>query len=570
MSTLSLAESPLRVVLCWHMHQPQYQDLVSGQYRLPWTYLHAIKDYEDMVAILEAVPEGKAVVNFAPVLLDQISDYADQIRAFLVDSRTLRDPLLDALSTPVLPVDPERRQSLIKQCLRANEKHLIERFEPYRRLAELARTLTHKLGSLRYINEDFLGDLLTWYHLAWLGETVRRKDQRVQRLLKKESGYTLHDRRELLSIIGEILSGLIPRYRALYDKGQIELSMSPYDHPIMPLMIDLQSGREADDSLQMPIVAFYPDGEERVRWHIERGQEAFQRHFGLRARGCWPSEGGVSEPLLEILAEHGFEWVASGEAVLHNSLRRSGAELEHCHHHPFRLDGTSLCCFFRDDNLSDLIGFSYSDWQSDDAVNNLIHHLESIAAACEGHSNRVASIIMDGENAWEHYPFNAYYFLSTLYERLASHPHLQLTTFSECLDAGLDTGSLSTLVAGSWVYGTFSTWIGSTDKNRGWELLTEAKQRFDAAARDGTLSGARLEAATQQLAVCEGSDWFWWLGDYNPSEAVSEFESLFRNHLANLYSLIGDEPPQALTQALSHGSGDPEQGGAMRRSHEDS
>lgn len=567
-SLSDLSESPLRVVLCWHMHQPQYRDLVSGQYRMPWTYLHAIKDYADMAAILESIPEGRAVVNFAPVLLDQINDYADQIRAFLVDSRALRDPLLDALSTPVLPADPDRRLSLIRQCLRANEKRLIERFEPYRRLADLARTLTDKVGSLRYINEDFLGDLLSWYHLAWLGETVRREDDRVKRLLKKEAGYSLHDRRELLSIIGEILSGLIPRYRALSERGQVELSMSPYDHPIMPLMIDLHSGRDADDSLKLPMLPAYPGGEERVRWHIERGQEAFRRYFGSRPRGCWPSEGGVSEPVLRILAEHGFEWVASGEAVMHNSLRRSSMGAERCHHHPFRLNGISLSCFFRDDNLSDLIGFSYSDWQSDDAVNNLIHHLESIAAACKDQNNQVASIIMDGENAWEHYPFNAYYFLATLYERLSSHPSLQLTTFAECVDAGLDGGPLNTLVAGSWVYGTFSTWIGSPDKNRGWELLAEAKQHFDAAVADGRLTGPRLEAATRQLGVCEGSDWYWWLGDYNPAESVSEFESLFRSHLANLYTLIGDEPPHALTQPLSHGSGAPEQGGTMRRSHD--
>ena len=534
---------------------------------MPWTYLHAIKDYVDMVAILENIPEGRAVVNFAPVLLDQISDYAEQVRAFLVESRALRDPLLDALGTPVLPVDPDRRLSLIKQCLRANEKRLIERFEPYRRLADLARTLANKAGSLRYINEEFLSDLLCWYHLAWLGETVRREDERVKRLLKKEVGFTLHDRRELLSVIGEILSSLIPRYRTLFEQGRIELSMSPYDHPIMPLMIDLGSGRDADDSLQLPLASSYPDGAARVRWHIERGLDTFRRHFGSRPRGCWPSEGGISEPVVRILAEQGFEWAASGEAVMHNSLRRSSMEEGGCHHHPFRLDGISLSCFFRDDRLSDLIGFRYSDWQSDDAVNDLIHHLESIADACRDTGSAVASIIMDGENAWEHYPFNAYYFLSTLYERLASHPRLRLTTFAECVESGLDGGALDTLVAGSWVYGTFSTWIGSADKNRGWDLLVEAKQHYDAAVQGGRLSGARLEAATRQLAVCEGSDWFWWLGDYNPAESVSEFESLFRSHLANLYTLIGEEPPDTLTHPLSHGTGAPDQGGTMRRSH---
>ncbi|HKK14845.1 MAG TPA: glycoside hydrolase, partial [Gammaproteobacteria bacterium] len=218
-------------------------------------------------------------------------------------------------------------------------------------------------------------------------------------------------------------------------------------------------------------------------------------------------------------------------------------------------------CFFRDDGLSDLIGFTYSDWHGDDAVANLVHHLENIA---EVTTDAVVPVILDGENAWEYYPDNGYHFLSGLYERLAAHPRLQLTTFSDCLAGDPTPGRLDRLVAGSWVYGTFSTWIGDRDKNRGWDMLREAKLAFDAFAGARDVDAGRLDLARHQLAVCEGSDWFWWFGDYNPADTVTDFDRLFRMHLANLYQLLGQEPPEYLSHAFSHGTGRPERGGVMR------
>ena len=173
-------------------------------------------------------------------------------------------------------------------------------------------------------------------------------------------------------------------------------------------------------------------------------------------------------------------------------------------------------------------------------------------------------IILDGENAWEHYPENGYYFLSGLYGRLSDHPKMKLATFSSCLEEGAQVGRLSALVAGSWVYGTFTTWIGDNDKNRGWDLLCKAKQTYDATLAAGKLNDDQVTAATQQLAVCEGSDWFWWFGDYNPADAVSEFEHLYRVHLGNLYQILGVKPPDILAQIISHGGGQPVHGGAMR------
>ncbi len=554
------------------MHQPQYRDLISGEFQLPWTYLHAIKDYVDMAAHLETVPDARVVVNFAPILLEQIEEYSHQVQGFLHDGVTIRDPLLASLAMAALPVDSKHRQSLIKACLRANEERMIHRFPVYRELAGIAGGYLERPELLIYLADQFLVDIVVWYHLAWLGETVRQGDERVISLQDKGREYTLHDRRLLLEIVGEQLAGVIGRYRALAKRGKIELALSPYAHPIVPLMLDLQSAREALPEVDLPESVSYPGGEERVRWQIERGLETFEHHFGFRPRGCWPSEGSVSDATLGLLDSLGFQWAASGESVLRNTLARvrqtDGEEDSPVVHHACRIYEGKLACFFRDDGLSNLVGFTYADWHADDAVANLVHHLENIAGERPEDGDRVVSIILDGENAWEYYPENGFHFLKALYEQLSGHPGLELTTFSTALESGIGVLELPGVVAGSWVYGTFSTWIGDGSKNRGWDMLVDAKRAFDAEVTAGALVGSKLLDAERQLAVCEGSDWFWWFGDYNPATTVSEFERLYRQHLTNLYLLIGREPPEYLSHIFTHGKGDPQLGGVMRQGKE--
>ena len=561
-------KSRLKVILYWHMHQPEYRDRRNNVYHLPWTYLHATKDYIDMVAHLEAIPEARAVVNFVPTLLEQIDDYARQINEFLHNSTAITDPLLAALAEPVLPSSTEQRLGLLKSCLRANDTRLIKRFPAYSRLAEYARWLLKNPESLIYVSDQLLIDLLMWYHLAWLAETVRRSDARVKRLQDKQKMFSLSDRREMLTIMSELMTGVIARYRALAENGQIELSMTPYAHPIMPLLLDLKSTHDAMPEAPLPHLPEYPGGEERVRWHIEEGIKSFEHYFGMRPHGCWPSEGSVSEATVRLLSDYDFTWLASGETVLRNSLALATQPVsenqEDCIHRPYRLNNSEPVIFFRDDGLSDLIGFTYSEWHADDAVANLVSHLENIATECKDEANRVVSIILDGENAWEYYPENGFYFLQALYRELVAHPDIELTTYSECLQNQCEVGELPKLVAGSWVYGTFSTWIGEADKNKGWDMLGDAKHTFDAVMASGKLDEEHRRKAEVQLAICEGSDWFWWFGDYNPAESVSDFDHLYRLQLSNLYQILGSEPPGYLSESFTHGSGTPAMGGVMR------
>ncbi|SEK35014.1 Alpha-amylase/alpha-mannosidase, GH57 family [Ectothiorhodospira marina] len=567
------AHPPLRVVLCWHMHQPQYLDAHTGEYALPWTYLHAIKDYVDMAAHLEAEPGARAVVNFAPILLDQIEDYARQVRAFLKGEGQIHDPVLALLVAERPPGDASQRLNLAEACTRANRQRLIEPFGPYRLLADMVTWLKQHPDYVSYQGDHFFFDLVTWYHLVWLGETVRRTDPRIQPLMKQGRDFTLAQRRQLLEVIEELLDGLLGRYRRLAESGRVELSFTPYAHPIMPLMLDMESAHEAAPQAELPQSGQYPDGRARVQWHLQRGLESFERHFGRRPAGCWPSEGSVSDATLTLLDEAGIRWSASGEGVLTHSLKQGREEDlpddRHWLYQPYRFQDRELSLFFRDDGLSDSIGFRYTDWHGDDAVGDFVHHLEEIGQRWHRDSNNhgrgaLVTVILDGENAWEYYPANGYYFLSALYRRLAAHTDIELATFSDCLNARPQR-ALEHVVAGSWVYGNFDTWVGSRDKNRGWEMLIQAKQIFDEVMSQGQLTPAQAEAATLQLAVCEGSDWCWWFGDYNPSGTVSLFERLYRQHLVHLYRLLGKTPPEELSHVLSRGSGEPAAGGVMRQ-----
>ena len=563
----------LPVVLLWHMHQPQYRDALSGRYVLPWTYLHAIKDYTDMAAHLEAVPEARAVFNFTPVLLEQIAALARAVQDHLREGRALPDPVLALLGPDPVPTDPTQRLTCLQSCLRAQRKQMIERFGPYLELASIADTLgTHE--RIRYASDQFIHDLAVWYHLAWVGETVRRSDPLISRLTEQGRDFTPAQRRELLTLVGALLANIVPRYRLLSERGQCELSVTPYGHPILPLLFDFQSAREAMPALPLPQLPAYPGGRARAEWHVREGLRVFTETFGSRPLGCWPAEGAVSRATAELLERAGFKWMASSANVLHGSLQRAAAQAPQppaldaqVFNRPYRLAGSPLIQFFREDTLSDLIGFTYATWHGEDAAHNLVDALAQLARQYAGAPGHVVLIALDGENAWEHYPFNGYYFLRALYSLLAAHPQLELTTLGACVTRALTPITLPQLVAGSWVHGTLTTWMGDPSKNRAWDLLGEAKLAVDAALAGNTLDAAARQAIERQLALCEGSDWFWWFGDYNPADAVSQFDSLFRRQLDRLYALLGREPPASLAHPIASGGGSPEHGGVMRRSY---
>lgn len=567
----------INFVLYWHMHQPWYQEGIDGDYRLPWVYLHAIKDYEDMVAHLEAHPKMHVVVNFAPVLLEQLDDYALQLKNWLDSGQTMKDPMLNLLAgTLPIPESPIERYKLLCDCQKANAEKMIDPYPDFKRLLEPFKMMfpggacdEKDTGCLNYLNEQYFIDVLVWYHIVWLGHALKQTQTSID-LIKKAKMFDETDRRALLQLMHDCISNLIPRYRKRAEEGQIELSMTPYGHPIIPLLNDMENMVCAQPDAPRPTSLVYPGGIERSRWHIQHGINCFEKHFGMRPQGIWLSEGAISDDAVALVEEFGFKWTASGEGVWRNSIQLSEHDMEKVNSkralfHPHVLKGYEPKLFFRDDGLSDLIGFEYSKMNSVDAANDLVQHLVNIADFLGDRADRhVVSIILDGENAWEYYPHNGHYFLDYLYETLSRHHLVRATTFSE-LTEKTKTHELENLCSGSWVYGSLSTWIGEPDKNRAWDRLIEAKKAYDRVINAGKLNIEETEKATRQLAICEGSDWFWWFGEKNSSQSVRDFDQLYRAQLKNLYKLLKLSQPENLDEPMSMGGGDAENAGTMVR-----
>ena len=513
----------MRVVLLWHLHQPDYR--VDGRFLRPWVYLHALAGYTEMAAQLESSPAMRAVVNLTPVLIDQLDDYERRLREWRRGARPIGDALLDALAEP--PAAGPARAEIVRSCLPAANSPRAMRHARYRELAEAAAR--HDPETLP---DALFTDLLAWFHLSWFGESARMHDLRANRLLERDRPFDRDACHALLATIADVVARVLPRWRKLAEEDRVELATSPFYHPLCPLLLDFASARDRAPATPLPSSA-YPGGAERLRWHLGEGLARFEELVGRRAAGCWPPEAALSEAVLAELAASGFEWTASSRSVLDGDPYRL-----------FRHGPSGLCCAFRDDGLSDRIGFEYQHWQPADAVRDLVQHLEAIAREP---GRDLALVALDGENPWEYYPDEGHEFLRGLYAALSSHATLRPATMRDCVrELAATAAPLPPLRAGSWVHGELLTWVGHPEKNRAWEMLIEAKRFFDRLDR-------KHRALEHRLGACEGSDWFWWPGVHNPGPAVAQFDALFRAQLAALYRALGLPPPDVLAQPFASG-----------------
>ncbi len=566
------------------MHQPDYRNTVTNEYVLPWTYLHAIKDYSDMAFHLEENKHARVTFNFVPVLLEQLQDYTLQFKQYQQSNQKLRDPLLALLvHDDLASINRAECSLIISSCFKSHHEKMLSPFPQYQRLLHVYQLLVpmDDIDEFHYLSAQYKADLLVWYHLAWCGESLRRNNKTVQALMAKGALFTLEDRKQLFAVMGETIAGLIPRYQALLKTKQIEISTTPYYHPILPLLLDFKATLDVMPYAPLPKHVKYAGGLERAAAHVDAANQYHTNLFGEKPRGMWPAEGGVSNAGLSLMAEHGVEWAATGQAVLANSLLKSQLDAQDKNEYlyqPYRVTNgrQDILCFFRDDSLSDKIGFEYAKMHTPDAVQDFIKTLEQIGHSATNNP-KVVSVILDGENAWEYYPYNGYYFLNELYAALTSHPDIKMTTFSDMVDLyqstdyknkAISAPVLPQVAAGSWVYGTFSTWIGSKDKNAAWDLLCEAKNTYDKVILENGISPEKHVLLERQLSICEGSDWFWWFGDYNSSDSVASFDQLYRRNLINLYTLLGQPAPQILYQKISAGGGNADNAGTMRRGTE--
>jgi alpha-amylase/alpha-mannosidase (GH57 family) len=527
---------PVLLALVWHMHQPLYLDLASGAFRLPWTRLHATKDYRDMPALLKRTPGVHVTFNLTPSLLDQLDLVA----------RGVPDPYLAAARAPAEGLTLEQRTFLLSRFFDVQRERMLEPHPRYRELAERARS--DSVG--RWSAQD-LRDLQVWFHLAWVDPSFR-KEEPIRSLLAKGRGFGEEEKGALLDW-GSACAGLVEaEYRSLESSGQCELSTSAYYHPILPLLIDTEAPREVSSTIRLPSPpARAPeDAEEQVL----RAIGAHARRFGSKPRGTWPPEGAVNDATLELLAGTGFEWAASDEALLSAALggvERGPDGWPAPIYRPHRVETARgpIAMLFRDRKLSDLIGFTYAHWDPEHAAHDFYSRVRNAREAVRPGEIPIVTVILDGENCWESYANDGEPFLRTLYGLLDSGGDVRAVTVSEALARVSPGGRLHHVPVGSWIRSDLGIWVGHPDKTHAWEELGAARSALDRARRAGADAAAAREAREEILAA-EASDWFWWYGDDHPSEHRHEFDALFRARLIRAYEAIGAAVPASLQENL--------------------
>lgn len=539
----------IQLIFLWHMHQPFYKDLVTGEYRLPWVRMHGLKDYYGMVKLLDEFPLVHQNFNLVPSLLVQLGDYSTGIA---------KDAWLNVVSKPANDLPPEEKTFALTYLFQANHTHQIARYPRYLELwQKKAAHRTAAAAAAAFDVHDFT-DLQVLSQIAWYDEFFLDEPD-VASMIAKERGFTRADQEALRGIEKRILSAVIPAYAAAQDRGGVELSTTPFYHPILPLLCDTNNGRISSPGLPLPRRRFLQTNDAREQ--TRRAVEYHERTFGRKPAGMWPSEGSVSNEVLSLARQMGLKWIASDEAVLGRSTQ-SFFERNHAGHlapdsaqRLYRLfrhgeGDDSVSIVFRDHNLSDLIGFVYSGMPAKDAAT---HFVKSVKASAQPvlatGRDAVVPVILDGENAWEHFPKSGREFLRRLHHAIDSDPQIEPLTISEVIERTAQSVPLASLVPGSWINANFNVWIGAPEDNLAWDYLAEARDFY--ARHSGSASPENQWLAYEELLIAEGSDWNWWYGPEHHSANDGDFDELYRNHLANVYRLLGANPPDSLRQPIS-------------------
>ncbi len=519
---------PLYIAFIWHQHQPDYRDPHSNAARLPWARLHAAKDYLHMAELVADFPAIHCIFNFVPSLLDQLDAIANGKLHDTWEMLSLKESWTN-----------DEKQFLLGNFFSIHPR-LLERYPAFIHLRDTARLDAP---------DQFFHDLAAWFNLAWIDPGAIQRDPALDALAQKAEGFTRDDIAAIVSKHREIAARVIPFHRKLAARGQIEISVTPYYHPILPLLVDQQSAREAMPNATLPDRTFaHPeDAAEQIR----RAVSAYQSHFGDSPRGMWPSEGSVSDALLGLIPKN-FAWLATDEGILARSL---GIAIEHdgdgyvtnprVLYQPYRKGNLTLV--FRDDFIADQMSFNYQHMAAQDAANDLVNRLRIIRDRIGDDEHAyLVPIVMDGENAWEAFENNGDDFFRALYTLLSNDSMLKTVSVSEFLQANPPRAELSRVAAGSWINGNFDTWIGEPAHNRAWELLEMTRGALVASHVDGD----RAKRAWDELYVAEGSDWFWWYSHRNNSGQDAIFDELYRAHLRRVHEIVGAPVPPELNEVI--------------------
>ncbi|MDP2923672.1 MAG: glycoside hydrolase family 57 protein [Candidatus Omnitrophota bacterium] len=514
---------PTKVIFIWHMHQPCYKLPNKNYYLLPWVRLHAIKDYYGMAKTVEKFDKIKVTFNFSGVLLEQLNDYITKGSRDYYVNLTLRDPG---------GLKKEEKDFIIDRFFSLNFERFIR---PHRRYLQL---YNKKLSPKARFNHQDIADLQFLFNVFWFHPYTFKEDKNLRQLLAKAKGYTAEDKEYIIDKQYEIISRIIPLYKKLIMQKKIELTLTPFHHPIMPLLYDSDIVKEFS-YLKRPTLRFsYPAD---CVWHLQQSKDIFKQMFDYTPCGSWPSEGGVCEDVVSLYGQEGFKWIGADEANLFKSLTTEYVSYDmiknqrHIIYRPYKFKGVNV--FFRDRNFSDMLSFVYQGWNDPVfAANDLLEHFKRTHLyAKEIFKERAITIIMDGENAWEYYKNNGVDFLETLYSNLEKSDMLSTTTPSDFLQHN-GTRNLERLASGSWINADFGVWIGSKKNNIYWNILRKTRDLIE----KSKIFGINLEKLKSYFYLVEGSDWYWW----NTFEDIhEEFKNIFFSYVEEIHRMLGKKPP---------------------------
>jgi len=517
----------LYLAFIYHMHQPYYKNLLTGETTLPWVRLHGIKDYLDMVEMLSNYPAVHQTFNLVPSLIEQLEDY---------NHSKVKDKFLELSYKPAQELTSEDKAFILQNFFSINRERVIALFPRYYEL------YFKKQRNAEFSVQDYL-DLQVWFNLSWFDPAYRKSISELKKIMDKARFFSEEEKKSVLDKQLYILKEIVPGYKKLMHSGQVEVTISPFYHPILPLLYNTKIAKEANTRSSLPKIAFaYP---EDALAQINTAIEFYKDNFAQKPAGIWPSEESVSEHILPLLINSGIKWIVADEAILFKSLKKKKRDTALIYQpHLLKREEGELNIIFRDRNLSDLIGFVYYNWKAEDAVADLMKHLKNIASAFKD-EDKLVTIAMDGENAWEYFANDGHDFLELLYKRLSESDFLKPVTVSEYLKMHPAKCEIKRLAAGSWIYANFGKWIGNPCKNKAWEYLSIARGELEEVK--SSLAKAKLELAYKQIYIAEGSDWFWWYGE----DPDGGFDKLFRMHLSNFYTLIGKEIPDYLQRPIT-------------------
>ncbi len=543
----------VHLVLVWHMHQPQYRDPATGSYVLPWTRLHALKDYYGMVRVLAEFPRVHATFNLVPSLGAQLEEYS---------SGTFREPWFDLAFRPADELTAEQKAEILVRAFQLNHEHLMARWPRFVELYERSRPGAGEPALTTFAARDWR-DLQLLSQLAWMDEEFLAGDPEISALSRKGANFTEPDKQALRRKQLDLLARVLPEYRRAAARAQIEISTTPFYHPILPLVCDTEIARTANPATPLPHPPFrYP---EDAREQLVRARRYHERVFGLSPAGLWPSEGSVSDQSLALAADLGFRWFASDEGVLGRTLgigfgRDAAGVPDNADRLysplPFQFGGRQITGFFRDHYLSDLIGFVYARMEAGAAAEDLHRRLRAIGERVQIGRPLTVAIILDGENAWEYYAGNGREFLRQFYRRLEQDSDISALTASEALAEAGEIPAAEHIFPASWIHANFDIWIGHSEDVEAWELLGDARasyaeaEAFRAKGLADAPTAEQLAAAYESVLAAEGSDWCWWYGPEHSSVNDAEFDALYRKYLTQIYLALGAEAPDALAEPI--------------------